>query len=127
LRDAVMHACSGDTIQFLSTVTDTIRLTSDIIINKSLVLQAFSNQTIVLSGQLQTRLFKIETAAQLALSRITLFGGKETTDGGAILNNGTLILENANFKNNWQGTIPRAWTNHAVVSIKVGTTYLRLN
>ena len=126
LRDAVTHACSGDTIQFLSSVTDTIRLTSDIIINKSLVMQAFPNQNIVLSGQLQTRIFKVEAASQLTLSRITLFGGKEITEGGAILNNGTLILENANFQNNWQGAVPRAWTNHSLVSMKVGTTYLRL-
>ena len=127
LRDAVTHACNGDTIQFLSTVTDTIRLASDIILNKSLVLQAFSNQNIVISGQLQTRIFKLEAASQLTLSRITLYGGKEPTEGGAILNNGTLILENAVFKNNWQGSSPRAWTNHSLISVKVGTTYLRLN
>jgi len=90
------------------------------------VLQAFTNQNIVISGQLQTRIFKVEAASQLTLSRITLFGGKEPTEGGAILNNGTLILENANFQNNWQGAVPRAWTNHSLVSMKVGTTYLRL-
>ena len=80
----------------------------------------------MISGQLQTRIFKVEAASQLTLSRITLFGGKEITEGGAILNNGTLILENANFQNNWQGAVPRAWTNHSLVSMKVGTTYLRL-
>jgi len=127
LRDAVTHACDGDTIQFLSTVTDTIRLASNIIINKSLVLQAFSNQNIVLSGQLQTRIFKLEPASQLTLSRITLYGGKEASEGGALLNNGTLILENVVFKNNWQGSSPRAWTNHSLISVKIGTTYLRLN
>ncbi|HEX5111544.1 MAG TPA: metallophosphoesterase, partial [Saprospiraceae bacterium] len=127
LRDAITHACTGDTIQFLSTVTDTIRIASDISINKSLVLQAFTNQNIVISGQLQTRIFNLATASQLTLSCITLFGGKETTAGGAILNNGTLILENTTFLNNWQDTSPRAWTNHGTISARVGTTYLRIN
>jgi hypothetical protein len=127
LRDAITHACTGDTIQFLASVTDTIRITSDININKSLVLQAFPNQNIVISGQLQTRIFNLLSASQLTLSRITLYGGKETTEGGALLNNGTLILENATFKNNWQGATPRAWTNHNMISVKIGTTYLRIN
>jgi hypothetical protein len=91
------------------------------------VLQAFPNQNIVISGQLQTRIFNLLSASQLTLSRITLYGGKETTEGGALLNNGTLILENATFKNNWQGATPRAWTNHNMISVKIGTTYLRIN
>jgi hypothetical protein len=127
LRDAITHACIGDTIEFLPSVTDTIRIASDINVNKSLVLQAFTNQNIVISGQLQTRIFNLSVTGQLTLSRITLFGGNEPIDGGAILNNGTLILENTTFKNNWQGTTPRAWTNHNMISIKIGTTYLRIN
>jgi hypothetical protein len=82
---------------------DTIRIASDISISNRWC-EAFANQNIVISGQLQTRIFNLTAASQLTLSRITLLGGKETTDGGAILNNGTLILENTTFKNNWQGT-----------------------
>ncbi|HJW28858.1 MAG TPA: metallophosphoesterase, partial [Saprospiraceae bacterium] len=127
LREAISSACEGDTIQFLSSVTDTIRLTSGIPLTKSLVLQGANNQNIVISGQLLARIFSINTGAQLTLSRLTLCNGKETTDGGAILNNGTLILENAQFKKNWQGSTPKAWTNHGIISVKVGTTFVRLN
>lgn len=127
LREAITTACNGDTIQFLSTVTDTIRLSSGITTSKSLVLQGQVNQDIVISGQLQNRILKINTGGQLTLSRLTLYGGKETTDGGAVLNDGTLILENAQFKKNFQGSIPKAWTNHGLISVKVGTNYVRLN
>lgn len=127
LRDAITHACTGDTIQFLPSVSDTIRIFSDIVINQSLVLQGFSNQDIVISGQLQTRIFNMTAASQLTLSRITLYGGKEESEGGALLNNGTLILENTTFKNNWQGNTPRAWTNQNMISVKMGTSYLRIN
>jgi hypothetical protein len=126
LRDAVLHSCTGDTILFTSAVNDTIRLNTDIVINKSLVMLAAVGQNIIISGQLQTRMFDISATNQLTLGRITLHGGKEPTEGGAILNNGTMIPENCTFKNNWQGPTPRAWTNHGQVTVRIGTNYVRL-
>ena len=126
LRNAITQACTGDTISFTSGVNDTIQLNSDLVIDKSLVILATANQNIVISGQQQTRIFDIPVSKQLTLSRITLHGGKEPTEGGALRNNGTLILEHTLFKNNWQGSTPRAWTNHGQVTVKLGTNYLRL-
>src|SRR5687768_1997394 len=59
LRDAVVSACEGDTITFLSSVNDTIELTSQILIDKDLVIIADLSDDIVISGQLLTRIFQI--------------------------------------------------------------------
>jgi len=127
LRDAITQACSGDTITFQSTVTDTIRLNADININKALVIQGMANQDIVLSGQDLTRIFNVFAASQLTISNLTLVRGYEPSEGGAILNNGTLILENSTFKKNFQSSTPMPWTNHSIVSVKIGNNYVRLN
>ncbi len=126
LREAIATACNGDTILFQSTVLDTIFLASDLEISKDLVILAGVSQNIVLSGQHQTRHFLIQPSAQLTLSHLLLYDGNETTDGGAFLNHGTVILENSTFQYNWQGALPKSWTNDGLISIKTGTTYLRL-
>jgi hypothetical protein len=126
LREAINTACTGDTIRFTSTVTDTINITSDIIINKSLVIEALPGQQIAVSGQHMTRIFEITVASVVTFSNITLHGGQESVNGGAVLNHGSLLLENTTFVNNTEGVIPKAWTNHGLISAKVGTTYVRI-
>ena len=126
LRTAIATACTGDTIRFTSAVNDTIRIASDIAITKALVLQALSNQQIVISGQHMTRIFTINPSVVVTLSNLTLYGGHEMAEGGAVLNNGTLQLENTTFTNNSEGATPKAWTNHSLISVKVGTSYIRV-
>jgi hypothetical protein len=125
LRDAIALACDGDTIFFQSTVTDTIRLNTQITISKDLVL--FGSNDIVISGQNITRLFYIPPIKHITISNLTLFGGNEPVDGGAILNDGILALENVSFVQNMQGSTPKVWTNRYEVLVKQGTTYIRLD
>ncbi len=127
LRDAVTTACDGDTIRFTNTVTDTIRLSSEILINKNLVIDAMPADDIIVSGQLTTRLFNVQSGKQFSLSNITLHGGNHPTQGGAIFNAGQVILDNTVFVRNMQGTIPRSWTSTGEMRVRQGTTFLRLN
>ena len=127
LREAVTLACDGDTIRFTSAVTDTIRLSTEIVVDKDLVIFGLPSQNIVISGQLTTRIFRIMPSTELTLSRATLYRGYHATDGGAILNDGTLKLEFTSFIANMQGGMPKAWTNHNIVLAKQGTNFLRLN
>ncbi|MDQ3018153.1 MAG: metallophosphoesterase, partial [Bacteroidota bacterium] len=127
LREAVITACDGDTIRFTNMVTDTIRLTSEIIINKNLVIDALPADDIIVSGQLTTRLFNVQSGKVFSLSDITLYGGNHPTQGGAIFNQGIVILDNTTFVRNRQGTMPRSWTSTGEMRVRQGTTYLRLN
>lgn len=126
LREAVVTACDGDTIRFSSSVNDTIRLQSEIPINKNLIIDAVSADDIVLSGNNNTRIFKIESGVEFSLSDITLYGGNHPTAGGALLNNGVVILDRVTFAKNRQGTIPKPWTNNNEIRVRQGSNYILL-
>lgn len=124
LREAIALACEGDTILFQPGVTDTIRLETQIDISKDLII--VGSNAIVISGQNTTRLFYVASGKQLTLSNLSLFGGNESVDGGAILNDGILALEHVTFVQNMQGSTPKAWTNRSEVLVKQGASFLRL-
>ncbi len=125
MREVINSACAGDTIRFSTTLNDTISLSSEITIDKNLVVLGLSTQDIVMSGQLISRIFHVLPLSHLTLSNITLCKGYQATNGGAILNDGSLILEHTLFIGNMQGVTPRAWTNHNQVLIKQGMNYIR--
>jgi hypothetical protein len=127
LRDILNASCDGDTIRFSPSLPDTIKLTSQISVDKDLVIAGLADQDIVLSGQLVTRIFHVLPSTQLTLSYVTLYKGSQPTDGGALLNDGTLVLEHTQFAANMQGPVPKAWTNHGVTFIKQGINAIRLN
>ncbi|MEO5905125.1 MAG: metallophosphoesterase family protein [Saprospiraceae bacterium] len=126
LRDAIEFACDGDTIRFTSAVNDTIRLDDQIVVNKNLVIIAQPADSIVMSGQLMTRIFHLTSGDQLVLSGMTFYGGNEITDGGALLNDGVLMLDNTKFVNNREGAIQKSWTNRNQVLVRNGATYLKI-
>lgn len=126
LREAITSSCDGDTIFFQASVTDTIRLESQIDITHDLVVAGAGPNAIIVSGQHITRIFYVAPAVQITLADITLFDGNKPVDGGAILNDGILTLENVSFIQNWQGSTPTAWTNHSEVLVKEGNNYIRL-
>lgn len=125
LRDAINYSCDGDTIYFQSSVIDTIRLDSQITITQDVVVSGPVSNALVISGQNSTRLFNVTPSGQLTLSHVTLYGGNEIIDGGAILNDGILTLEHTSFIHNMQGSTPKVWTNRSQVKVKQGTNYLR--
>ncbi|HUR31897.1 MAG TPA: metallophosphoesterase [Saprospiraceae bacterium] len=127
LRTAITNACEGDTIVFSSAINDTIRLNTQISIDKDLVIRAVQADDIVISGQLQTRIFQVLSANELTLIGLTLYGGYHLTAGGAFQNSGIVNLEFTEFIKNKQGTIPKSWTNNGVIRIREGSSYLRSN
>lgn len=127
LREAIHNACDGDTILFLSTVNDTIELTSQLLIVKDLVIMANPGNQVVVSGQHLTRIFKIQPTSELTILNLSLHGGNAEVDGGALLNEGILILGDAEFVDNRQGNTSKVWTNKNEIKIMPGSTYLRID
>lgn len=124
LRDIIASSCDGDTIHFLNSIDDTIRLESEIIIQHSVTMLGVNPDSIIISGQNTSRIFVVEPSVDCVLSNMTLFGGYSPTDGGAVLNDGHLYLESATFVRNFEGPNPTAWTNHGEIFIKEGTSYI---
>jgi len=99
--------------------TDVVHLQTDI---KYALTEAWANEaalptiysTVIIQGQGSTsvierptdgtadtfRLFNVHEEGRLVLSRVTLRGGHSETNGGAILNSGTLRLRNATLEDN---------------------------
>ena len=103
LRETLTSSQSGVIVEFDSNLSDkTIVLESTIVIDKEITLKG--DEQIILSGDNKVRIFKIEEDGILRLSGISLengFSGNEVEDenGGAILNDGELHLENVKVRN----------------------------
>ena len=127
LRDAITNACEGDTVLFELLINDTIELGTEIVIDKNIAIMADAPDEIVISGNLITRIFHITGGDTLTLSEITLHAGNHPSEGGALLNEGLLILDDTQFIGNMQGPNPKAWTNNGEVRVREGGTYLWSN
>ncbi len=105
LRQAIINASSGDTIDFdvmlFSTGNDTLKLASEISFNKSLVINGFhtSNDTLFISGENTSRIFNI-TGGTVELNRITFIHGS-SVNGGAIYSSANLEMNDCNFLDNY--------------------------
>ena len=94
LRQAIRDASNDDVIMIR--VEAPIVLTSKILIeNKTIRIEGESGPMLhSVSGGGQTTLFEIAGSANVTIARLTLANGKSETDGGAIVINGILALEN---------------------------------
>lgn len=92
LRDAVIRASSGDTIVFASTVNTIVLTSGEILINKSLTINGPGSNQLRVSGNETSRIFQISKNAKVTLSDITLEYGRSADSGGAIFNNGILLV-----------------------------------
>jgi len=111
LRDRIAAALPGDTIQF--GVSGTITLNSELVLSKSLLINGLTANTLRISGNHDSRAFKI-TSGNVQISNLTIADGRvvgtnglaglnaETVAGGGILvaNGATLDLENCILTNN---------------------------
>ncbi|WP_419585908.1 choice-of-anchor Q domain-containing protein, partial [Thiolapillus sp.] len=107
LRAAVSSAASGDRITFTPWLYEkTIRLDSEIVINKKLRIEGDINgdrrPDVTLDGQHNSRLLKIEQGAAVRLWGLVLTRGN-TNVGGAIYNRGTLDVQfcHVNGNDSW--------------------------
>jgi hypothetical protein len=104
LRQAVLDATDGDTIQFSLDCSESspITLASVIHLDKDLTISG-QGQTIAISGNDSTRIFTIQTGRTVRLQYLTLMNanGGANTDGGAVMDYGSdLTVSNVVFKNN---------------------------
>jgi hypothetical protein len=120
LRSAINEVCSFDTVRIAETVVTPILLQSEIDINRHIIIEGIENTSII-SGNGSNRIFNIGTGGTLELSYLILQDGQHPTEGGALLNQGTLYLDNVVLQNNFQGLTPLSWTNEGVISLKPGS------
>jgi len=103
LREAVKYASPGDTITFDPTFSgQTLSVTNGhIVINKSITIDA-SAQTdgVIINGHGRNRLFRPVVQTTNTLIGLTLTGGFTTMDGGAILNDSILTLNDCTLTGN---------------------------
>jgi hypothetical protein len=76
-----------------------ISLVRPILITRDVILEAPGQGGVTISGAGVTRIFNVATGASLTLKNIELFGGV-STNGGAIWNDGSLVLINCTFRRN---------------------------
>lgn len=107
LRQAIIDAnntAGDDEIVFSPTVTNSsqpsITLNSEITVTSVITINGPQSVPLSLNGSLTNRIFNV-AGGNLTVTNMTLFGGRSTTNGGAvILSSGTLTLLRTTFWNN---------------------------
>ncbi|MDF1697136.1 MAG: right-handed parallel beta-helix repeat-containing protein [Saprospiraceae bacterium] len=119
LRYVIANTCAGDTVFFDSGLLgSTITLTGgEIDINSFKVIKGLGDNVLTVSGNDLSRIFNVQSGVNFHVKDIKLINGSEATDGGAILNNGSLILENLTLEGNKENGIPKALTNNTGASL----------
>jgi uncharacterized repeat protein (TIGR01451 family) len=98
LRQAILDACPGATITF--SVTGTISLSNELVIDKNLTIQGPATPGLMISGSNTNRVFNIQSGMTLLISDLTIANGKASTGGGGIRNDGTLTITGSTITNN---------------------------
>jgi hypothetical protein len=83
LRDAIAAASPGDTINFSEGVTGTIVLTSQLLIDKNLIIDGPGADLLTVSGNNAVRVFFIGNAAAVAITGLTIANGRVTGEYGS--------------------------------------------
>jgi hypothetical protein len=98
LRQAIIDASPGDTINF--SVTGTITLTSgELVINKTLTISGPGASQLTISGNNASRVFNISSVTA-TISGLTITNGATTGSGGGIRNYGNTTLTNCTVNGN---------------------------
>lgn len=102
LRDAIGNANAGDTIQFNFSTPDSIIVASELVLDKDLFLIGPGADILNISGNLVTRILKINTGTNIFISGLTFNNGAVPNgSGGAILNEGgDITIEHSIFLDN---------------------------
>lgn len=121
LRQKINDACAYDTIAFMPEITNPIVLQSEIEINKELIILG-NNPFTTLSGDNTSRVFNIGSLGDVELINVEVIEGYGIDDGGGVLNEGKLTLNNTIFQNNKELLAPKALTNKGILLIKGNST-----
>jgi hypothetical protein len=106
LRQAVLDAASGDTVNFAHDLgCSAIVLTSgDIEIATDLSIVGPGTAALAVSGNNQSRIFQIDSGATVSVSGVTIEDGSAATEGGGVLNDGNITLTNVALSDNTVST-----------------------
>ena len=120
-RDIIENACPLDTIYFADS-TNMIAFPQD-----SNTIEITIPLTIIGNGTTHTVLdglglypVLINNSSELNLVNMRLANAFSVLDGGALLNNGVLRLSGVVFENNYEGALPKAFSNNGVIYIFEG-------
>src|SRR6266508_1132554 len=107
LRQAILNASPGDTINFAPSVT-TVNLTSgeELVIDKNLTITGpGANRLTVQRSTYAARIFNISPGVTVSISGITISNGfaQDGPGGGGILNAGVLTLTDCTISHNFTG------------------------
>jgi len=103
LRQTIINASANDTILFSNTLNNDsiVLIYGELVINKDIVIIGPSSKLLTLSGNKSSRIFFILSGKKLILQSLSLRGGYTLNiHGGAIQNNGTLIIKQCYFYEN---------------------------
>ena len=102
LRDAIAKAAdaagtaTGDTIVFTLPANSTITLSgSELIVDRNLTIDGSAVSGLAISGNDRSRAFTVSSDATVTLKQLAITHGRVISDGGGILNYGTLALTNS--------------------------------
>lgn len=119
LRAALTNGCEIDTITFDNgLIGDTIYLTEEIFVDKTVHIEGTTIYGTFISGSDITRLFHSSSNAIFSLRNMRLLDGNSMVNGGAIYNQGQLILEGMALDSNLENGIPRAISGDGNILIK---------
>ncbi len=100
LRQALATASDGDTID-LTGISGTITLTSfELSVSDNITIIGPGPANLTISGNNLLRVFFISTGKTVSISGVTVSNGYTTGDGGGILSQGILTLDNVVISNN---------------------------
>jgi hypothetical protein len=104
LRQAIVNAGAGGTINFSLPANSTITLTSELAINANLTISGpganlLTVQRTTASGAPHFRIFSINSSSNVAISGLTIANGSSEL-GGGIINSGTLTLTSCTISGN---------------------------
>jgi hypothetical protein len=101
LRQAIIDANPGDTIDFAANLTGTITLTTaELVVGKNLTISGPGLSVLTVSGNNASRVFNI-TGGIVSISGLTIANGHSTSaNGGGIYNDGTLTVASSAITDN---------------------------
>lgn len=71
-----------------------------IILKKNMTIQGKVQKYVIIDGQLQDRIFTVNTGINITINNLKLINGQSTSSGGAIYSQGSLFINNCVIKNN---------------------------
>jgi uncharacterized repeat protein (TIGR01451 family) len=102
LRQAISDSSPGDTIDFDSSLDgQSIALTTgELLIDKNLTMTGPGANALAVNGNHASRVFNISTGVEVTISGLTITNGFSLSDGGGILNDGSVTIINSTLSGN---------------------------